>query len=153
MPRINADDNVAFNTPAETTPINLAVAFSKMWDPTGMVGWSIVGPGHGFTLVHVDNWQGAVASSPLSHLGFHAPLLLTDSSTELPAEVDAYLTAVAPTFLTTPADGPYNMTYVLGDWEEITWSVQAHIDLISEMANRRVWSQATGGRYSDSGQP
>jgi hypothetical protein len=151
--RINADDAVAFNTPAQTTPSNLAVAFSKMWDPTGMVGWSILGPGHGFTLVQVDNWQGAVASAPLSHLGFHAPLLLTSSSTALPSEVDSYLTAVAPTFITTPADGPYNMTYLIGNWSSISWPVQAHIDFISEMANRRVWSQATGSRYSDSGNP
>jgi hypothetical protein len=45
------------------------------------------------------------------------------------------------------------MTYLLGDWSSLTWSLQAHIDNISEMANRRVWIQATGGRYSDSGQP
>jgi hypothetical protein len=151
--RIDADDAVAFNTPAVTTPFNTAVAFAKMWDPTGMVGWNILGPGHGFTLVHIDDWQAAVASAPLSHLGFHAPLLLTDSATVLPAEVDAYLAQVAPTFLTTPADGPYNMTYVLGDWEDITWPLQAHIDYISEMSNRRVWSNANGSRYSDSGNP
>jgi hypothetical protein len=67
--------------------------------------------------------------------------------------VDSYLTAVAPTFITTPADGPYNMTYLIGNWSSISWPVQAHIDFISEMANRRVWSQATGSRYSDSGNP
>lgn len=151
--RIDAEDEVAFNTPPVTTPFNTAVAFAKMWDPTGMVGWNILGPGHGFTLVDVDNWQGAVASAPLSHLGMHAPLLLTDSPTQLPAEVDSYLAQVAPTYLTTPADGPYNMTYVVGDWEEITWPLQAHIDFISEMSNRRVWSNANGSRYSDSGNP
>ncbi len=42
--RIDADDAVAFNTPATTTPFNTAVAFAKMWDPTGMVGWNILGP-------------------------------------------------------------------------------------------------------------
>jgi hypothetical protein len=151
--RIDADDAVAFNTPPTSTPENTALAFSKMWDPTGMVGWNIVGPGHGFTLVNINNWQGAVASAPLSHLGFHAPLLLTDSATTLPSFLEGYFTSVAPTFLTTPADGPYNMTYLLGDWSSLTWSLQAHIDNISEMANRRVWIQATGGRYSDSGQP
>jgi hypothetical protein len=67
--------------------------------------------------------------------------------------VDTYLAQVAPTFLTTPADGPYNMTYVLGDWTSITWPLQAHIDFISEMSNRRVWNTTTGSRYSDSGNP
>jgi hypothetical protein len=104
----------------------------------------------GFTLVGIDDWQGAVASSPLSHLGFHAPLLFTTSPTQLPAIVDAYYMAVAPTFLTTPADGPYNMTYVIGSFAQITWGLQAHVDNISEMANRRGWYLNTGGRYSDS---
>jgi hypothetical protein len=80
-------------------------------------------------------------------------LLLTDSATTLPSFLEGYFTSVAPTFLTTPADGPYNMTFLLGDWSSLTWSLQAHIDNISEMANRRVWIQSTGGRYSDSGQP
>jgi hypothetical protein len=151
--RIDADDPVAFNTPATTTPINNALAFAKMWDPTGNVGWNILGPGHGFTLANLDNWQGAVASAPLSHLGFHSPLLLTDSSGQLPPEVEAYFKAVAPTYLTTPADGPYNMTYIIGDYDNISWPLQAHVDFISEMSNRRVWSNNTGGRYSDSGNP
>jgi hypothetical protein len=28
--------------------------------------------------------------------------------------------------------------------------VQAHVDYISEMVNRRVWNTTTGGRYADS---
>jgi hypothetical protein len=151
--RINADDPVAFNTPPTEDPFNMAVAFAKMWDPSGMVGWNILGPGHGFTLVNVNNWQGAVASAPLSHLGFHAPLLLTDNSGTLPSEVDAYYSAVAPTYLVSPADGPYNMTYVVGDFTQISWPLQAHVDYLSEMSNRHVWNNNSGGRYSDSGQP
>jgi len=45
------------------------------------------------------------------------------------------------------------MTYVLGDWSMISWPLQAHVDSISEMGNRRLWSNNTGGRYSDSGRP
>jgi hypothetical protein len=41
--RINADDPVAFNTPNPTTPQNISVAFAKMYDPTGNVGWGILG--------------------------------------------------------------------------------------------------------------
>lgn len=151
--RITNDDSVAFNKPPADSPIATAIAFAKMWDPAGMVGWNIVGPGHGFTLVNENNWQGAVASAPLSHLGFHAPLLLTNSSTTLPAEVQSYLQETAPTFLTSPADGPYNMTYVVGNWNQINWLEQSKVDYISEMSNRRVYSNNTGGRYTDSGQP
>jgi hypothetical protein len=148
--RITNDDIVAFNADPTDNPIDTAIAFAKMWDSAGEVGWKITGPGHGFTLVNIDDWQAAVASAPLSHLGFHAPLLFTDSATQLPAAVDGYLRSVAPTYLTSPADGPYNMTYVIGSWGQISWPLQAHVDYISEMANRRLWNQNTGGRYSDS---
>jgi hypothetical protein len=150
--RVTNDDIVAFNADPKDTPVDTAIAFAKMWDPTGMVGWKITGPGHGFTLTRLDDWQAAVASAPLSHLGFHAPLLLTESATTLPLAVDRYLRSVAPTYLTSPADGPYNMTYVIGSWSQIGWPEQAHVDYISEMANRRLWNQSTGGRYSDSSQ-
>jgi hypothetical protein len=152
--RITADDPVAFNTPNPTTPENISVAFAKMFDATGNVGWGILGPGHGFTLVNVSNWQGAVASAPLSHLGFHAPLIVTtDSSTALPDFIESYYMAVAPTFLTSPGEGPYNMTYLIGSWDQLSWPLQAHIDFLSEMSNRRVYSNNNGGRYGDSSGP
>jgi hypothetical protein len=148
--RVTNNDNVAFNANPVDNPIDTAIAFAKMWDGAGEVGWKITGPGHGFTLVNINDWQGAVASAPLSHLGFHAPLLLTGGPTQLPSAVDGYLSSVAPTFLTSPADGPYNMTYVIGSWSQISWPQEAHIDYISEMANRRVWDQNSGSRYTDS---
>ena len=150
--RITNDDIVAFNADPKDNPLDTAIAFAKMWDPMGMVGWKITGPGHGFTLVNIEDWQGAVASAPLSHLGFHAPLLLTENATELPPADDGYLRSVAPTYLTSPADGPYNMTYVIGSWSQISWPLQAHVDYISEMSNRRLWNQNTGGRYTDTSQ-
>jgi hypothetical protein len=150
--RVTNDDIVAFNADPVDTPVDTAIAFAKMWDPAGMVGWKITGPGHGFTLVNINDWQGAVASAPLSHLGFHAPLLFTDNSGKLPTQLESYFQSVAPTYLTTPADGPYNMTYVIGSWTQINWGQQARVDYVSEMGNRRLWNQNTGGRYTDSSQ-
>jgi hypothetical protein len=148
--RVTNDDIVAFNADPTDTAVDTAIAFAKMWDPAGQVGWKITGPGHGFTLVNINDWQAAVASAPLSHLGFHAPLLFTTSSGTLPPELDAYYKSVAPTYTTSPADGPYNMTYVIGSWRQITWPLQAHVDFISEMLNRRLWNTTTGGGYTDS---
>jgi hypothetical protein len=148
--RISNDDYVAFNTAPADTPEETAIAFSKMWDSAGEMGWKITGPGHGFSLVNINDWQAAVASSPLSHLGFHAPLLFTDSATTLPADVDAYFKSVEPTFLTTPADGPYNMTYTIGSWDKISWAEELAVEYDSEMGNRRDAQLNTGGRYTDS---
>jgi hypothetical protein len=148
--RVSNDDNVAYNSPPADTPEDTAIAFSKMWDSAGEMGWKITGPGHGFTLVNINDWPGAVASAPLSHLGFHAPLLFTDSPTTLPTNVDAYFKSVEPTFLTTPADGPYNMTYAIGSWDQISWSEELQVEYDSEMGNRRDAGLNTGGRYTDS---
>jgi hypothetical protein len=148
--RVTNDDIVAFNADPVDTAVDTAIAFAKMWDPAGQVGWKITGPGHGFTLVNIDDWQAAVASAPLSHLGFHAPLLFTSSASKLPTQLDGYYKSVAPTYTSTPADGPYNMSYVIGSWQDITWPVQAHVDYISEMGNRRLWNTTTGGGYTDS---
>jgi hypothetical protein len=145
--RITEDDNVGYNHPPPNTPLTTALAFSKMWDPVGMMGWNIVGPGHGFTLVRQDDWQGAVGSAILSHLGFHAPLLLTDNAATLPTALDGYFKEVAPSFLITPADGPYNMTYIIGDYSRISWKQQTTIDHDSGMTNRRDPAQITGGSY------
>jgi hypothetical protein len=148
--RISNNDNVAFNANPTDTAGDTAIAFAKMWDPMGMVGWKITGPGHGFTLVNENDWQAAVASAPLSHLGFHAPLLMTDNANTLPSALDGYYKSVAPTYTATPADGPYNMSYVIGSWNQVTWNEQAHVDFISEMGNRRLWNTTTGGGYTDS---
>jgi hypothetical protein len=148
--RVTNDDEVAYNAPPTDTPEETAIAFSKMWDSAGEMGWKITGPGHGFTLVNLNDWAGAVASSPLSHLGFHAPLLFTNSATTLPSDVDAYFKSVEPTFLTTPADGPYNMTYAIGSWNQISWPEELQVEYDSEMGNRRDTGLNTGGTYGDS---
>src|SRR4030081_2914071 len=120
--RLTNDDAVAFNTPPPITAESVAVAFSQMWDPVGMVGWNAVGAGHGFAI--------------LSPLGFHAPLLLTDSATTLPSDVTTYLQKVAPTFLVSPGDGPYNMLYVIGNYDKVSWNTQVSAQLSQEMGNR-----------------
>ena len=94
--RVSNDDPVAFNAPAPDSPEATAIAFAKMWDPARMFGWKITGPGHGFTLVNINDWQGAITLAPLSHLGFHAPLLLTSDATSLPDDLDSYFTMVSP---------------------------------------------------------
>jgi hypothetical protein len=148
--RIDNNDNVAFNANPTDTASDTAIGFAKMWDPMGMVGWKITGAGHGFTLVNQNDWQGAVASAPLSHLGFHAPLLMTSNANTLPSQLDGYYKSVEPTYTETPADGPYNMTYVIGNWKQVTWNEQAHVDYISEMGNRRLWNTTTGSGYNSS---
>jgi len=134
--RITNDDAVAYNQPPALTAESTAVMFAQMWDPMGMVGWNATGAGHGFTIINANDWQAAVGSAILSHLGFHAPLLMTDDAGNLPADVTTYLSKVAPTFLVSPGDGPYNMLYIIGNYDNISWDTQVTADLSQEMGNR-----------------
>jgi hypothetical protein len=145
--RVSEDDGVAYNTPPPNTPLTTSVAFAKMWDPVGMMGWNITGAGHGFTLVNESDWQGAVGSAILSHLGFHAPLLFTNNSSTLPSVLEGYFKEVAPTFLVSPAEGPDNMTYVIGSYGSVSWQEQAQVDHDSGMTNRRDPENNTGSGY------
>jgi hypothetical protein len=77
-----------------------------VWDPAGQVGWKTTRPGHGLTLVIINDWQVPVASAPLPHLGFHARLLMTDSAGRLSPQLDACYRSVAPTYLTPPGAAP-----------------------------------------------
>lgn len=134
--RVTNDDAIASNKPKPDDPVAQSVAFARMWDPVGLMGWNITGPGHGFILVNAKDWQGALAGAVMSGVGFHAPLILTDSASDLPKPVKQYFSIVRPNFLVTPAAGPYNMVYVIGDYGKITWPLQARVNASMEMANR-----------------
>ena len=72
-----------------------------------------------------------------------------NGATKLPSALERLLQERAPTYLTSPADGPYKMTCVIGSWPHVSWREQAHVDYISEMANRRLWSTTTRSRFGD----
>ena len=50
----------------------------------------------------------------------------------------------------TPADGPYNMTYTIGSWNQISWPQELQVEYDSEMGNRRDTGLNTGSTYGDS---
>lgn len=134
--RVTNDDGIASNKPLVDTPVAQSVAFARMWDPVGMMGWNITGPGHGFILANAKDWQGALGAAVMSGVGFHAPLILTDSADALPKGVKQYFAIVRPNFLVTPAAGPYNMVYVMGGTDKVSWPLQAKVNAGMEMANR-----------------
>lgn len=143
--RVTNDDEIASNAPRPISPVEVSVAFARMWDPVGMMGWNFVGPGHGFTVVNVKNWQGAGAGAVMGGVGFHAPILLTDSAEHLSKPAATFLSTVEPNFTVTPAEGPYNMLYMVGDYSAISWIEQVEINASQEMANRH--DAPNGGLY------
>jgi len=96
-----------------------------MWDPVVNDGWKHhTALAHGFTLVNESDWQGAVGPPSSRIYGFPAQMLSPTTAARGPRRSTGIARRLPRPFLTTPADGPYKMTYVIGSYESISWHEQ-----------------------------
>jgi hypothetical protein len=112
-------------------PVANAIAFARYAD--GSFGWNVNDPGHGFVLARDDDPLTAAAAAPLSASGTWGPLLLTDSSTDLPGPLREYFLDVKPGYTTNPTRAFYNHVWVIGDQEAIDVNQQAEVDELAEL--------------------
>ena len=113
-------------------PVANAIEFARFID--GNFGWNINDPGHGFVLANVDRPADAAAAAPLSVSGSWGPLLLTDSATTAPADLEGYLLDLKPGYEDDPTRAVYNHIWVIGDEKAVSVEVQAELDEIAEVA-------------------
>ncbi|WP_058304107.1 cell wall-binding repeat-containing protein [Gorillibacterium timonense] len=119
---------------AGKNPYENAVAFAAFKDQATDFGWGITTPGHNFSFVAKGQAALAIAAASFSHLGKHAPLLLTDK-TGMPAPVMEYVMSLQPKFKDSPAEGPYNHAWLTGDAAAISVKAQDEIDQMLEIAS------------------
>jgi len=119
-------ERVSGSDPAENS-VEL-VRFSS-----GLFGWNLNDPGHGFTVVRADRPMDAIAATSLSTNGTWPALLLTDSSDELPESVLNYLLDVKPGYDTDPTRALYNHVWIIGGESLIDADQQAVIDDAAEL--------------------
>jgi putative cell wall-binding protein len=115
-----------------------AIAFATFKDASNGFGWGITTPGHNLSLLTTDSTMLAIAAAPFSHLGKHAPLILTEKD-GLPDSVMEYMMTLQPKFQDSPAEGPYNHAWLTGDSNTLKESAQSEIDDMLEI------SPAAGG--------
>ena len=106
----------------ETAAVEL-VKFS-----TGLFGWNLNDPGHGYVLVRTDRPMDVIATTALSTGGTWPALLLTDSSEKLPKVVEDYLLDVKPGYESDPTRAIVNHAWVIGDDSIISVDEQARLD-------------------------
>ncbi|WP_419879523.1 cell wall-binding repeat-containing protein [Brevibacillus centrosporus] len=110
------------------SPYEISINFSRFFDPRTEVGWNRSQPerGDAFSFVPASAWRLAVFSGTFSHLGKHAPLLLTERD-QLPRVVLNYLHHLNP-----PRRGstqpPYMHGYVLGNFDAVPYQTQVNIE-------------------------
>lgn len=115
-----------------------AVDFARLFDEETLFGWrastSTAEGGRHYLLVNPLDWKKAVMGSQLFSGSVFGPLLLT-SQEKPPAIVEKYLWENRPEWWVTPAEGPYTMTWVLGENDDVDYSVQARTDFATEIQN------------------
>lgn len=101
---------------------------------SGLFGWNLNDPGHGYTVARTDRPMDAIAVTALSTGGTWPALLLTDSTDELPQVVEDYLLDVKPGYETDPTRAIVNHVWIIGDESLISVDQQALIDDSVELA-------------------
>ncbi|MBP1157051.1 MULTISPECIES: cell wall-binding repeat-containing protein [unclassified Paenibacillus] len=119
---------------AGNDPYENAVAFAKYKDPETDFGWGITASGHNFSFVSKDTPAVALAAAPFSHLGKHAPLLLTDKD-KMPESVHSYVMSMQPKYKKSPTEGPYNHAWLTGSVDSLSAAAQGEIDSMLEIVS------------------
>jgi hypothetical protein len=113
------------------TPVANAVALAR-YSRRGF-GWGVTVPGYNFVLTSTTRPLDAAAAATLATNGVFAPMLLTDSNTNLPTDVSGYLLDVQPGYDKDPSTGVYNHVWILGDTGTIPLSAQGRLDEITRL--------------------
>lgn len=95
---------------------------------SGLFGWNLNEPGHGYVLARTDRPMDAIAVTALSTGGTWPALLLTDSSEEMPDVVEDYLLDVKPGYESDPTQAIFSHGWVIGDESIISVDEQARFD-------------------------
>lgn len=115
-----------------------AVRFAEFYDEQTHFGWGRTGrssrrfASSNSILVNRDDWRGAITAAHLAHRGKSGPLLFTGRD-RLPAAVAYHLWRQRPAFANTPAEGPFSHVWVVGNFDEISYPVQARADYAVEI--------------------
>lgn len=113
-------------------PVQNAIDFARY--SNGGFGWNITDPGHGLVIASDKVAMDAAAAAPLSASGTWGPLLLTDSSSQVPAPLRGYLLDIKPGYVDDPTRAVYNHAWIVGDQATISVGFQAQIDDLAEVA-------------------
>jgi len=78
------------------------------------VGWGISESGHNMIVANPADWRACVPSGVLSHMGKHAPLLLTNEDGTLPEVTAGFLEVIRPTRMH-PSVQTFNFAWIAGE--------------------------------------
>jgi len=122
----------------QADPVRNALDFARFYDAVADWGWNVtqraVEGSRNLYLAPKGDWRMAAAGAQLGATGAFGPLLLSPGQ-RLAPEMEKFLFQAKPDWWVTPAEGPYNTVWLLGDTSHLTYDVQARVDFLQETSN------------------
>ncbi|MDW7683828.1 MAG: DUF4396 domain-containing protein [Bacillota bacterium] len=116
-----------------------AVSFARYFDEDILFGWRTTEAtregGKNFLLVEDGDWRFGVLGAQLFAGGVFGPLLITDYADKLPVALEKFYFDVKPDWWVTPAEGPYNHTWIMGSTDNISYGVQGRVNFLQEISD------------------
>lgn len=143
------DDNTEIERIDGVNVERFAIKFAEFYDPYMKVGWDASrdrnDSGHNFILCSKDDPLVAAVSIQLAVGGKPGPLLWTNND-KLSSLTENYLWKMKNNFWVTPAEGPFNNVWIIGDESLINYGIQARADYTQEIASYEMMGeQGVGG--------
>ncbi|HIG0360906.1 TPA: DUF4396 domain-containing protein [Clostridium sporogenes] len=128
---------------------NFAINFAKFYDREEGFGWhsnrSRDDSNHNFILCSKEEPLMALIGSQLALKGKVGPILWTDKNYLSPL-TENYLWRMKPNYWVTPAEGPYNSLWVIGNENVLPFSIQSRADYTEEIqAYKTMGDQGVSG--------
>lgn len=113
-----------------------AINFARYYDSEEGFGWYAgdmrKDSGHNYIVCSKEAPTVAALAAQLSIAGKSGPLLWTESD-KLSAKTEGYLWSMKPNYWVSPAEGPYNHAWIIGNSDMLDYSIQARLDYIFEI--------------------
>ncbi|MDW7674036.1 MAG: DUF4396 domain-containing protein, partial [Bacillota bacterium] len=120
-------------------PVRNAIEFAGFFDASTNFGWRTTGAtvdGAKRLLVAPQNdWRFALIGTQFFSGGVFGPMLITPETNKLPAALEKFYFSIQPDWWITPAEGPFNHSWILGNIDFISYPVQSRINFLQEIRN------------------
>lgn len=143
------NDNTEYERIDGVNVERFAIKFAEFYDADMNVGWDASrernDSGHNFILCSKDDPLMAAVSVQLAFSGKPGPILWTRSD-KLSSLTENYLWKMKNNFWVTPAEGPFNNIWIIGDESLINFGIQARADYAQEIESYEMMGeQGVGG--------
>jgi hypothetical protein len=116
-----------------------SVSFARYFDEETLFGWRTTEAtregGKNFLLVPEEDWKFGIIGTQIFKTGIFGPLLMVNSANKLPVALEKFYFDVKPDWWVTPAEGPYNHTWIMGSTKQVSYAVQGRVNFVQEISN------------------